>query len=223
MTLSRNQRMSLVYLTLVIDSLMLYIMNRKLSELKYKPTLIHVVMFFMYMMFYSFADLHMISSPNTIMNIAIRAIMWLCFLFVLSVSFNSLVRKMTLSESDILNVFGFTSIIFTFLSIIAVTETIQLSTLTYIFPFALLSILVVLIVRIIRGFSYPSVPTDTQDNVNTYLSYILIICFSYFLLYDTQKCYVGNTKYERDVIWCSNNIFINSLNIFEELMKLTED
>tara|TARA_Y100000389_G_scaffold154164_1_gene154629 strand:- start:1736 stop:2194 length:459 start_codon:yes stop_codon:yes gene_type:complete len=93
-------------------------------------------------------------------------------------------------------------------------------------PYVIISFLVLSLVRLINtlhGWWSGRRLKDTfgDSPLRKILSSLFILIFVFLVVYNTRDCQNGKTLETQDILSCSNNLFLDSFNLFREVLELT--
>lgn len=224
MLMDNKARMALVYLMVVFDVTLMYIINNKLTANKFRMDVWMMLGAFVYVLAYLIIIDPKLMGGKANTNILLRIIPWLLFVSCLSAFMNQTIRYLRVDQDEINNAFLTTVCIFVLFSGFAFANVVSESKMDSIAPYMILALFGIIIARIILFFTTDGDPrqqSKSSFSTRNVISYVVILIFTFFVMYDTQKCKIGETAMQRNVISCSNGLFLNALNIFDELLRIS--
>lgn len=222
--MDNKARMALVYLMVVFDVLLMHTINSKLTENKFRMDLSMWMGMFVYVFAYLLIIDPKMMGDKANSNILLRIIPWLLFVSCLSAFMNQTIRYLRVDQDEINDAFLTTVCIFVLFSVFAFANVLSESKMNSVAPYMVLALFGIVVSRFILSFMKGGDPRQQRKSAfstRNIMSYGIILIFSFFVMYDTQKCKLGKTAMQRNVINCSNGLFLNALNIFDELLRIS--
>ena len=225
-----NQRMMSVYLMVALDILLVHQVNSRLNDMKYKTNIYHVILGFIYNIAYLwFIDRYLLNvsgKPNS--NIILRSIFWFLFICSMGLSLHNFIRYTDITDEELSEALMITLGIFITFSVYSMMGAPGLvdSGLEAMLPYVIISFLVLSLVRLFNTLNdwwsgRRLKETFGNSSLRKILSSLFILIFVYLVVYNTRDCQMGKTLDTQDILSCSNNLFLDSFNLFREVLELT--